>query len=132
EMLLEACPEVHAIRDPTRGGLAATHVEIAERQKLGIEADEDRIPVRDAIRGATELLGLVPRQIANEGRLVVFVPENAARRALDSLRSHELGREAAIIGRVVEEHPGTVFLRTPIGGERILDLPFAEPLPRIC
>lgn len=132
EALLEACPEVHALRDPTRGGLAATLVEIAERRKLGIRADEDTIPVRDAVRGACELLGLDPLQIANEGKLVAFVPERAAARALDALRAHPLGRDAAIVGRVVEDHPGTVVLRTPIGGERVLDLPFAEPLPRIC
>lgn len=132
EHLLEACPEVHALRDPTRGGLAAALVETATSRKLGIRADEDRIPVRDSVRGACEMLGLDPLHIANEGKLVAFVPESAARRALDALRSHPLGRDAAIVGRVVEEHPGTVRLRTPIGGERILDLPFAEPLPRIC
>jgi hydrogenase expression/formation protein HypE len=120
------------MRDPTRGGIAATLVEIASRRGLGIEVDERAVPVRDAVRGACELLGLDPLHVANEGKLVAFVPADESERALAALRAHPLGRDAARIGRVTAEHPGMVVLRTPIGGERILDLPFGESLPRIC
>lgn len=130
--VLDAFPGVHAMRDPTRGGLAATLVEIATRQKLGIEVDETAVPVRDGVRGACEILGLDPLLVANEGKLVAFVPEEGAARALEAMRRHPLGRDAARIGRVAGEHAGRVVLRTPIGGRRVLDLPFAEPLPRIC
>ncbi|BDG01383.1 hydrogenase expression/formation protein HypE [Anaeromyxobacter oryzae] len=130
--VLEAFPDVHAMRDPTRGGVAATLVEIASRARVGVEVDERAIPVRDAVRGACELLGLDPLLVANEGKVVAFVPEEGAARALDAMRSDPLGREAARIGTVTGEHRGMVTLRTPIGGRRILDLPFGEALPRIC
>jgi hydrogenase expression/formation protein HypE len=129
---LRACPRIHAMRDPTRGGVAATLVEIASRRRVGIEVDERAIPMRDAVRGACELLGLDPLLVANEGKLVAFVPEPDADTVLTALRAHPLGRDAARIGRVTETHPGIVLLRTPIGGDRILDLPFGEALPRIC
>ena len=130
--ILHAAPEVHAMRDPTRGGLAATLVEIATRRHLGIEIDEAAIPVREPVRGACELLGLDPLLVANEGKLVVFVPEACAERALEAMRAHPLAGHASRIGTVTEAHPAVVELATPIGGRRILDLPFAEPLPRIC
>jgi len=129
---LAACPRIHAMRDPTRGGVAATLVEIATRQRLGIEVDERAVPVRDAVRGACELLGLDPLFVANEGKLIAFVPEDDADRTLAALREHPIGRDACRIGRVTGQHPGVVLLRTPIGGDRILDLPFGEALPRIC
>ena len=130
--ICDACPDVHAMRDPTRGGVAATLVEIATRRKLGIDVDEAAIPVTDPVRGACELLGLDPLLVANEGKLVVFIPATSAERALAAMRSHQLGRHAARIGRVTDAHPGLVELRTPVRGRRLLDLPFAEPLPRIC
>jgi hydrogenase expression/formation protein HypE len=130
--ILEAFPDVHAMRDPTRGGVAATLVEIATRRKLGVEVTDRAVPVKDVVRGACELLGLDPLLVANEGKVVVFVPEEGAERALAAMRAHPLGRQAARIGRVVAEHPGFVRLITPVGGERILDLPFGEALPRIC
>ena len=114
--LLEAVPTVHAMRDPTRGGVAATLVEIATRRKLGIEVDETAVPVRDAVKGACEILGLDPLLVANEGKLIAFVPEADSARALQALRRHPLGREAQRIGRVTAEHAGFVTLRTPIGG----------------
>ena len=128
---LEACPAIHAMRDPTRGGVAATVVEIASRGQVGIELDESAIPVRDTVRGACEIFGLDPLLVANEGKLVVFVPEAGAGAVLAALRAHPLGDGAARIGRVTRQHPGVVTVRT-LGGERILDLPFAEQLPRIC
>jgi hydrogenase expression/formation protein HypE len=130
--LVESCPDLHAMRDPTRGGVAATLVEIAGRRRLGIEVDEATIPVRDAVRGACELLGLDPLLVANEGKLCVFVPEASAERALATMRAHPLGTHAARIGSVTSSHPGVVELITPVRGRRVLDLPFAEPLPRIC
>jgi hydrogenase expression/formation protein HypE len=130
--VLACFPDVHAMRDPTRGGLAATLVEVAARQRLGIEVDERAVPVRDTVRGACEILGLDPLLVANEGKLVAFVPEEGSDAVLEVMRRHPLGRDAARIGRVTAEHPGLVVLRTPIGGERILDLPFGESLPRIC
>jgi hydrogenase expression/formation protein HypE len=129
---LSACPEIHAMRDPTRGGLAATLVEFASRRHLGIEVDETAIPIRDTVRGACEILGLDPLLVANEGKLVAFVPDAHSEQVLDALRGHPLGRNAARIGRVTQQHPGFVLLKTPVGGERVLDLPFAEALPRIC
>ncbi|MEO6417969.1 MAG: hydrogenase expression/formation protein HypE [Polyangiaceae bacterium] len=130
--MLAACPDIHAMRDPTRGGVAATLVEISSRQKLGIEIMETAIPLRDTVRGACEILGLDPLLVANEGKLVAFVPEEKSAIVLEAMRRHPLGREAARIGQVTSTHPGVVVLRTPIGGKRILDLPFSEALPRIC
>ncbi|WP_146654150.1 hydrogenase expression/formation protein HypE [Labilithrix luteola] len=130
--MLAAHSDIHAMRDPTRGGLAASLVEIATRQKLGIEVDERAIPVDDAVRGACEILGLDPLHVANEGKLVAFVPEVGAEAVLAAMRAHPLGRGAVRIGRVVDTHAGTVVLKTPVGGQRVLDLPFGESLPRIC
>lgn len=130
--VLAACPATHAMRDPTRGGLAATLVEIATRQRLGIVVDETAVPVGDVVRGACEILGLDPLHVANEGKLVAFVPAYGADAVLAAMRAHPLGRDAARIGSVTAEHAGTVVLRTPIGGARILDLPYGEHLPRIC
>lgn len=130
--MLEASPAIHALRDPTRGGVAATLVEIASRRRLGIEVDESAIPVGETVRGACEILGLDPLHVANEGKLVAFVPADAAQRVLDAMRSHPLGRDAVRIGSVTTHGDGIVRLRTPIGGQRILDLPYGELLPRIC
>lgn len=130
--LLAAAPDLHALRDPTRGGVAAALVEIASRRRLGIEIDESAVPIKDSVRGACEILGLDPLLVANEGKLVAFVPEASAGAALAALRAHPLGRDARRIGAVTARHPGLVTVRTPIGGERVLDLPFAEPMPRIC
>ncbi len=130
--MLNAFPGIHAMRDPTRGGLAATLVEIASRQKLGMEIDETLVPVRDSVRGACEILGIDPFFVANEGKLVAFVPEEGAAAVLNAMRNHPLGADASLIGSVVEDRRGMVRVRTAIGGERILDLPFGEVLPRIC
>jgi hydrogenase expression/formation protein HypE len=130
--LLAACPDAHAMRDPTRGGLAATLCEIASRRRLGVEIDERAVPVRDDVRGACELLGLDPWLVANEGKLVAFVPEHGAAAALRALRRHPLGERAARVGTVTDAHPGAVVVKTPFGGTRVVDLPLHEPLPRIC
>jgi hydrogenase expression/formation protein HypE len=130
--LLTACPHVRAMRDPTRGGLAAALVEIASRRKVGIDVDEAAVPVREDVRGACELLGIDPWLVANEGKLVAFVPEQHADAALRALVRHPLGRNASRIGTVTKLHPGSVVARTPLGTERVVDLPLHEPLPRIC
>lgn len=130
--ILDAYHDVHAMRDPTRGGLAATLVELSTSARLGMEIDEPSLPVRDPVRGACELLGLDPIFVANEGKLVAFVPEEGAEKVLEAMRRHPLGKEAARIGEVTSVHPGSVWVRTAIGGKRLLDLPFAEQLPRIC
>ena len=130
--LLAACPSVHALRDPTRGGLAATLNEIAARAQAGIAIEEAALPVRDDVRGACEILGLDPVHVANEGKLVAFVPEADAGDALRALRSHPLGRDAARIGAVTAEHAGRVVVRTTIGGRRVLERAWGELLPRIC
>lgn len=132
QALLDACPEVHAMRDPTRGGIAATLVEIASRRGLGIDVDEASVPIQSEVRGACELLGLDPWLVANEGKLIAFVPEAHAAAALEALRSHPLGRRAARIATVTEAHPGDVVAQTPFGSDRVVNLPFHEPLPRIC
>lgn len=132
ETLLEVCPEVHAMRDPTRGGLAATLVEIATRQNLGIRIDESALPIRDEVRGVCELFGLDPLLVANEGKLVAFVPAQRAPIALDAMRSHPLGKHATCIGTVTPDRGCPVVMNTAVGGQRIVDLPYAEQLPRIC
>jgi hydrogenase expression/formation protein HypE len=124
--------EIHALRDPTRGGLGATLVEIAAASLVGIEAEARAIPVREPVRAACELLGFDPLFVANEGKLVAFVPPSAAGRVLEAMRAAPEGRDAAVIGEAVEAHPGLVLLKTEIGGTRVVDLPFHEQLPRIC
>jgi hydrogenase expression/formation protein HypE len=130
--MIEVCPDIHAMRDPTRGGVAATLVEIASRRKVGIAIDEEAVPIRDEVRGACEILGLDPLLVANEGKLICFVPEPFADAVLRAMRNHPLGRNAARIGAVTSTRPGLVLARTAIGGQRIVDLPYGEALPRIC
>jgi hydrogenase expression/formation protein HypE len=130
--LLGAGVDVHMLRDPTRGGVAATLNEIARSSRTGVEIVERDVPVPDDVRAACGFLGLDPLYVANEGKLVAFVAEADAELALETMRAHELGVGAALIGRVVEAHPGVVVARTGIGGTRVVDLPLAEQLPRIC
>lgn len=124
--------EIHALRDPTRGGLATSLCELALASSIGIEIDSMSILVREDVKGACEILGLDPLFVANEGKLVAFVPERDAQAILRAMQSHPTGREARLIGRAVSDHPGMALLKTEIGGRRILDLPFTEQLPRIC
>ncbi len=129
--LLESGAEVRCLRDPTRGGLAASLTEIAAASSVGVEIDEARLPVRDAVRGACEILGMDPLLVANEGKLVAFVDPASADRALEAMKRHPLGREAAIVGRAVGR-ASEIVVRTSVGGSRVLDLPLTDPLPRIC
>jgi hydrogenase expression/formation protein HypE len=122
----------HVLRDPTRGGLASTLNEIAAQAGVGIRLDEVAIPLSEEVRGACEILGLDPLYVANEGKMLAIVAPEAADEALAAMRAHPLGTEAAVIGEVVEEHPGKVFLRSRIGGMRVVDMLSGEQLPRIC
>jgi hydrogenase expression/formation protein HypE len=124
--------DVHVLRDPTRGGVASALNEIARAAGVGVTLDEASLPVSEAVRGACEILGLDPLYVANEGKLLAFVPAARADAALAALRAHPLGRAAVRIGEVVAEHPGRVLLRSRIGGQRVVDLLSGEQLPRIC
>ena len=132
QSLLKAAPHVHVLRDPTRGGLATTLNEIASQSRVGIWVDETRIPVRNAVRAASEMLGFDPLYIANEGKLIAILPGEESGAALNAIRSSPYGKDAAVIGRVESSPAGRVLLRTIIGGTRILDVLAGEMLPRIC
>ena len=131
--VLAACPDaVRCMRDPTRGGVVATLNEWATAAGVGIEIDDKAIPLRQEVRGACEMLGLDPLYVANEGKAIIAVAPECAETALDALRAHPLGREAAIIGHVTEEHPQRVVIRTIFGARRVLDMLVGGQLPRIC
>jgi hydrogenase expression/formation protein HypE len=134
EALLAACPNLRALKDPTRGGLAAAVNELAEAANVRIRIDEASVPVRPAVAGACDALGLDVLNVANEGKFVVVAPPQECAAALAAMRHHPLGREAAVIGEVLPpaEVGPRVTLRTPIGGERVLEMPYGEDLPRIC
>lgn len=130
--LLAAGVDVHMMRDPTRGGVAAILNEIAASSDTGVEIVERSVPVPEPVSAACSLLGLDPLEVANEGRLVAFVGRDDADHALEVLRSDPLGVGATAIGQVVAEHAGVVVARTGIGGTRVVDFPLSEQLPRIC
>jgi hydrogenase expression/formation protein HypE len=130
--LLASGARVHVLRDPTRGGVAASLNEIAAASGVGIELRERDLPVPQPVRDACGLLGLDPLYVANEGKLVAFVPAGDADVALAAMRAHEYGKGAVAVGRCVAEHPGVVVTRTGLGGTRVVDLPLGEQLPRIC
>lgn len=135
DAMIDACPDpadVHVMRDPTRGGVAAVLCELAESAGVGVEIDELAVPVPAEVDAACELLGLDPLQVASEGRLIAFVAPAASEAVLGAMRSRADGARAAAIGRVVAAHPGTVTARTRLGATRILDRPIGEQLPRIC
>ena len=127
-----ACGDIHVLRDPTRGGIASALNEIAEDARIGIEILEERIPVREEVRGACEMLGLDPLYVANEGKLIAIVPRADADRLLAAMRAHPAARDATMIGEVTAGHPGVVMMRTRIGGRRVVDMMSGEQLPRIC
>jgi hydrogenase expression/formation protein HypE len=130
--MLAASKAIHCLRDLTRGGLAAALNELASSSNAGVELEEASIPVRPAVRAACEMLGFDPMHVANEGKLVCFVPAAEAEAVLAAMRAHPLGAEASRIGAVVAGHPGQVVARTTIGASRMVDLPAGELLPRIC
>ncbi|MEU6084834.1 hydrogenase expression/formation protein HypE [Streptomyces sp. NPDC047108] len=132
EAMLAVTPDLHVLRDPTRGGLATSLHEIATASGTGVALTERNLPVPEAVAGACGFLGLDPLYVANEGRLVAFVPRDRADAVLEAMRAHPQGAGAAVIGECVEEHPGMVVARTGLGGTRVVDLPLGEQLPRIC
>ena len=132
QTMLEGSPAIHCLRDPTRGGVATTLYEIAQRSQVGMVLHEPRIPIREEVKGACELLGIDPLYVANEGKLIALVSQAEAAKVLERMRSHQNGREAQIIGEVVADHPRMVVMQTGIGGTRIVDLMMGEQLPRIC
>ncbi|BCJ49309.1 hypothetical protein Asp14428_07840 [Actinoplanes sp. NBRC 14428] len=123
---------LHALRDPTRGGLASAVNEIAGASGVGIEIEETALPVPGPVRAACELLGLDVAHVANEGCLVAFVAPDRAERVLAAMRARPEGRDAVRIGTVRDREPGTVWLRTAVGSRRVLDMLVGEQLPRIC
>jgi hydrogenase expression/formation protein HypE len=133
EALAEAVgPDIHWMRDPTRGGVATSLNELAHDCGLGVVLSEASIPVRDEVRGACELLGLDPLHIANEGQFLAVVAAEQAEAALDALRRTAGGREAALIGEIREQPADAVLVTTLYGGSRIVDMLVGDPLPRIC
>ena len=123
---------VHALRDPTRGGLVAATVEIARTARVGVELDEHLVPVPETVASACGFLGLDPLQVANEGKMVAFVDPAHSEAVLSAMRARPEGANAAVIGRVVEDHPGMVVARTAFGTTRVVERELGEQLPRIC
>lgn len=132
DTMLEAYDGIHVIRDATRGGIAAVLNEISEFSNVTIALEENSIPLKEEVKGATEMLGLDPLYIANEGKLCVFVPEAYAQKVLSAMRIHPHGLQAAIIGKVTQELGQKVYLNTVVGGKRLVDMPSGIQLPRIC
>ncbi len=130
--MLGASLDIHVLRDPTRGGLAASLCEIASTAGVGIEFEEVLLPIPEQVAAACSFLGLDAISIANEGKLVAIVPAEIVDVVMAAMQAHEHGREAVIIGRVTDQHPGIVVARTSLGARRVVDLPLGEQLPRIC
>lgn len=132
QTMLSVCPNIHAVRDASRGGVATVLCEFAESSSVSIRLQEEHIPVRDTVRGVCEILGLDALYFANEGKLVASVPADSAEAVLDAMRAHPAGLDSAIIGEVIESKYNRVLVKTHFGGERILDMLVGEQLPRIC
>jgi hydrogenase expression/formation protein HypE len=132
EDILAVSNNIHSLRDPTRGGLATTLNELAKQSKVGMRIEESKIPIRDEVTGACEMLGLDPLYIANEGKMVAIVASEDADKILTAMKKNRYGKEAVIIGEVIREHPGRVVMKTLLGSSRIVDMLVGEPLPRIC
>jgi hydrogenase expression/formation protein HypE len=130
--MLETGADIHVMRDPTRGGVAATLNEIAKAAKVGFDLQERSLPIPELVANACAMLGLDPLYVANEGKLVAIVPADTADQVLAAMRSHADGGGAVVIGRCVADHPGMVVAKTRLGGNRVVDLPVGEQLPRIC
>ena len=130
--MIAASGQIHTLRDPTRGGVGTSLNEIATQSKVGIKIYEAAIPIREEVSGICELLGFDPLYIGNEGKLLAFVGPDHAEKALDAIKANEYGKDASIIGEVVADSPGKVFMKTTIGGTRIVDMLTGEQLPRIC
>lgn len=130
--MLKASSKIHALRDPTRGGLASTLNEIAEQSQVEILVEEDKVPIKEEVLGACEMLGYDPFHVANEGKMVAIVESSEALKVLQAMRGHHYGKEAQVIGEVTSRAPGKVVVKTSMGAHRILDMLVGEQLPRIC
>jgi hydrogenase expression/formation protein HypE len=130
--LIAAGIDIHVLRDPTRGGVSSALTEIAQPANVGMLLNESTIPISEEVKGACEILGLDPLYVANEGKLLAIVANDDVDVALRALRSLSLGETAAVIGEVVDEHPGFVMMKTRVGGTRVVDMLSGEQLPRIC
>jgi hydrogenase expression/formation protein HypE len=130
--MLQASPNIHALRDPTRGGLATSLNELAQQSKVGIRIEEDKIPIREDVSAACEMLGFDPLYVANEGKMIAIVAPGDADKVLAAMRKNKYGRDAAIIGEVLAENPGRVTIKTVLGSHRIVDMLTGDLLPRIC
>ena len=130
--MLAAYPDIHVLRDPTRGGVATSLNEIAKASKVGVRLQERALPIPEVVANACAFLGLDPLQVANEGKLLAFVPRSVADDVLAAMHAHPAGAGACVIGEVVEDHPGMVSTTTGFGASRVVDLPIGEQLPRIC
>jgi hydrogenase expression/formation protein HypE len=120
------------MRDPTRGGVATVLNELVGKTGLGIEISEPDLPVNNGVRAMCEILGFDPLHIANEGKVLIVAGENYGLKILEVLKNNEFGKKSAIIGRIVNDHPGKVVLRNETGGRRIVDSLTGDQLPRIC
>ncbi|PCI21777.1 MAG: hypothetical protein COB62_02645 [Piscirickettsiaceae bacterium] len=132
ESMLKACPDIHCMRDATRGGIATVLNEFAQASDVCIRLKETALPVRDEVRGMCEILGLDPLYLANEGKVVAIVPAESADAVIEAMRAHPAGTHSAIVAEVTESPSSTVILTTLFGGERIVDMLVGEQLPRIC
>lgn len=132
EDILKVTKEIHVLRDPTRGGVATTLNEIAVQSGVGIELYEDELPVREEVAGVCELLGMDPLYMANEGKMIIIVPQSDAEDVLVALRNNKYGKDSCIIGEVTEDFKNRVFMKTITGGKRIVDMLVGDQLPRIC
>jgi len=132
DAIFQTTKNVHVLRDPTRGGVTSALTEIAESARVGIRLEQHALPISQEVQGACEILGLDPLYVANEGKLLAVVAKEDAENVLSAMRRHPLGKQAAIIGEVVEAHPGMVTMKTHIGGTRVVDMLSGEQLPRIC
>jgi len=130
--MLRVSPDIHCLRDPTRGGLATSLNELAKQSGMGLVIEEALLPVKDAVRAACEMLGLDPLYVANEGKLVAVVGAEVAEEMVAAMRRQRYGEDAVIIGEVRAEHVGRVVMKTRLGSSRIIDMLSGELLPRIC
>lgn len=130
--VLDHLAKVKFMRDPTRGGVAAVLNELAGKRKIGIEIVEDALPVSKGVRAMCEMLGYDPLQIANEGKVLMVTGQKESSKIVDIMRKEKLGKQTAVIGRIVDDHPGKVVMKTIAGGRRIIDTLTGDPLPRIC
>jgi len=130
--MLNASPNIHCLRDPTRGGLATTLNELAGQSGVSIRIEDEKVPVREEVLAACEMLGFDPLYVANEGKLVTIVPPEDADKVLKAMRKNRYGKDAAVIGEVGAEKPGRVVIKTALGASRILEMLTGDLLPRIC